>query len=116
MDLRIPIVGLILALSSQASGDIITEVNSVELTISNISMPTAANGRLMFRPCAGDCEENFTITRLTENTRFMVRGESLTFIEFRNAFQSIRRNQSAYALVSYHVKDKTVLSVDIGEQ
>ena len=114
MELRKIILILALALTGPASADIVTLVKAVETVTSNVSVPTSDNGRLMFRPCAEECEEKFVIVRLTGDTTFFVRSQRVNFLDFRQAFYNMRRGDEDYALVSYDVEAKTVTSVSIG--
>ncbi len=114
MDLRILVLISTLAISGPAASDIVTQVDFVEVTTSNISVPTAANGHLMFRPCAEKCDEQFTLVRLTPESEFIVRGQSMTFAEFRQSFLSLGRGSDTYALIGYDTQRKTVTSIRIG--
>lgn len=103
-----------LVLSATAQADIVTVVNAVETITSNISVPTSTNGRLMFRPCDEQCDEKFISTRLTPETRFVMRGETMSFEDFRNAFLAVRNSGEDYALVSYNVETSNVVRISIG--
>lgn len=105
---------LALAVSNAATADVITIVDAVETVTSNISVPTTPNGRLMFRPCDGDCEEKFISVRLTPETTYVVRGTPVDFVEFRQQFFNLRRDGEGYALVSYDVESKLATSIQLG--
>ena len=115
MDLRKLILISALVISAPASSDVVTEIDAVEVTVSNISVPTTVTGRLMFKPCAGECDETYTIVRLTADTGFVVRGQSMSFVEFRQSLLSLGRGSDAYALVSYDTKSKIVTNIRIGQ-
>jgi hypothetical protein len=68
----------------------------------------------MFRPCADECDEKFIAVKLTPETQFVVRGQTVDFTDFRSAFLSVRSKGDDYALVSYHVKSSSVVSIVIG--
>ena len=114
MDLRKILLIVTLAVSTAAHSTTVTEVEAVETVTSNISVPTSTNGRLMFRPCAADCDEKFIAVRLTTDTQYFVREQRVDFLEFRKQFFNIRRSSDDYALVSYDTKSKTVTSIYIG--
>ena len=114
MNLRKLLVVAALAFSSATNADIVTVVDAVETVTSNISVPTSPSGRLMFRPCADACEENFIAARLTDVTAYFVNGEQVDFLGFRQGFFNMRRGQDGYALVAYDTESKTVTRINIG--
>lgn len=105
---------LAFAVSNPAAADIVTVVDAIETVTSNISVPTTPNGRLMFRPCDGVCEENFIAVRLTPETTYHVYAGAVDFVEFRRQFFNLRRDGEGYALVSFNKKSKTATSIRIG--
>ncbi len=115
MDVRKILVVLALFASGTAAADIVTKVEAVETSTSNVSVPTAPNGRLMFKPCSGDCDEKFIIVRLTPETVYTVGSQRTDFLGFRRAFFNMRRGKDGYALVAFDVEKSTVTSVTIGE-
>ena len=102
-----------LAASLPATADIVTVVEAVETSTSNINLPVSDNGRLSFKPCAGECAEEFVAVRLTPETRFVTNEGAVAFHLFRKAFMNIRPGTDAYALVSYDTRTNTVTSVRI---
>lgn len=114
MNIRKLLLIAALGLSSLANADVVTVVNAVETITSNISFPASVSGRLMFRPCANDCDEKFVAVKLTPETKYVVRGKPVDFAEFRTAFITTRSRGDDYALVSYHVETSTVTSIIIG--
>ncbi len=115
MNLRKLLLTVTLGMCGFANADVVTIVDAVETDTSNISFPATASGRLMFRPCAGKCDEKFIITRLTPETIYSVGGREVDFTEFRTTFLSVRNGGDGYALVSYHTSTNTVASVNIGQ-
>ena len=113
MELRKILLIMALAFGGLANADIVTKVAAVETITSNISVPTAPNGRLMFRPCDTACEEKFVVVRLTNGTSYAVNGQAVDFLEFRRQFFNRRRGGDDYALVSYETESKTVTSINI---
>lgn len=114
MYLRKIILILALATGGYATADIVTVVNAVETVTSNISVPTTPNGRLMFRPCDGECDEKFIAVRLTPETMYSVRGTRVDFVEFRRLFFNMRRDGEGFALVSYDTESNSATSIRIG--
>lgn len=103
-----------LGISSFANAEVVTVVDAVETDTSNISFPTTATGRLMFRPCADECDKKFIAATLTPETKYVVSGKPVEFNDFRTAFLTVRSRGDDYALVSYHVKSGAVVSITIG--
>ena len=109
--------GLLIALlgiALPAMADITTLINAVETSTSNVTVPTASNGNLSFKPCADNCEEIIRV-RLTPATSYVLNGVAMEFIDFRREFYKLRRGSEDYALVSYDTEKNTVTSVRVGE-
>ncbi len=109
--------GLLIALlgiALPAMADITTLINAVETSTSNVTVPTASNGNLSFKPCADNCEEIIRV-RLTPETSYVLNGVAMEFIDFRREFYKLRRGSEDYALVSYDTEKNTVTSVRVGE-
>ncbi len=92
---------------------IVTEVEAVELSPSNIILPGSVNGMMTFRPCAGECEREYERARLTETTSFVVNGETVKWEDFRVDFTTIRSADDSYALISVDLRTNTVTSIRI---
>ena len=107
------IFGLALSQTAYADFKIVTLVNAVETSPSNIILPSSTNGMVSFRPCDDGCEKKYERVQLTEATSFVVDGKRVNFEDFRNAFAVIRGSEDSYALVSYDTKTKTVTSIDV---
>lgn len=115
MNIRTGALLLALAFAAPALADIVTEVRAVEVTTSNVIVPTTPNGRLTFKPCAGTCEATYESARLTPETRYRVGDQATDFAGFRKAFFNLARGASHYALVSVDVDANTVTSVAIAD-
>jgi len=113
MNLRKIFLIAVLGLSGLANADIVTVINAVETATSNVSVPTAPNGRLMFRPCDSKCDEKFIAVRLTPQTKYAVNGQAVNFLDFRKEFFNQRGKGDGYALVSYETETSTATSVRI---
>lgn len=109
MKLRNLIVVLALATSMTAVADIVTKVESVEVSTAELNVPVSSNGRLSFKRCANDCD--YESARLTPETRFVVQGEDVLFIDFRKAFFNRRGGEPGYSLVSFDVERNVVTRV-----
>lgn len=104
---------LLLTQTAAADRVIVTEVEAVELSPSNIILPGSVNGMMTYRPCAEECEAEYERARLTETTRFVVNGEAVRWEDFRVGFTSIRTGGESYALVSVDLRTNTVTSIRI---
>ncbi|MBT8080582.1 MAG: hypothetical protein KJO31_18520 [Gammaproteobacteria bacterium] len=116
MTLRKSLLALLLALPMPLLAEIITVVEAVETAAANLNVPPGPNGRLSFRACGANCDEDLTVVRLTPATTYTVRGQALDFKDFRKEFYNLRPGNSAYALVTYDTERDTVVSVLIDEQ
>ena len=114
MIFRQTILLAILSIGMAATAEIVTLVDSVETSTANLSVPTASNGNLSFKPCATGCDEIIR-ARLTPDTSFILNGVSMEFIDFRREFYKLQRGSKDYALVSYDTQKGTVTSVRVGE-
>ncbi len=115
MKIRLSMLLLALSLSLPALADLVTVVRAVEVSTTNINVPTSPNGRLSFKPCSGDCKADYLSVRLTPATLYEVNGAATDFIGFRKAFFNLARDTDHYALVSYDAKSDTVTSVLIAD-
>ncbi len=114
MKFRTGLLIALLGLGVPVVADIVTLIDAVETSTANLTVPTASNGNLSFKPCADDCEEIIRV-RLTPETSYVLNGVAMEFIDFRREFSKLRRGSEDYALVSYDTKKNTVTSVRIGE-
>ncbi|MGB5353894.1 MAG: hypothetical protein WBN32_09815 [Woeseia sp.] len=115
MKIRICAVLLGLSLCLPALADLTTMIRAVELTTSNLQVPTTPSGRLMWKPCSGNCKAQYESARLTAETRFKVNDAATDFLGFRQAFFNLSRDTDHYALVSYDPKANTITSVLIAD-
>ena len=112
--ISLAIIGLVLGQPAIAAFEIVTLVNAVETSPSNIILPSSTSGMVSFRPCDEECDAvEYRRARLTDATKFAVNGKAVKFEEFRKAFAAIRGTEDSYALVSYDTKSKTVTSIDV---
>ncbi|MBT8130804.1 MAG: hypothetical protein KJO35_00930 [Gammaproteobacteria bacterium] len=115
MKIRICAALVSLCLSLPALADLTTKIRAVELSTSNLQVPTTPSGRLMFKPCSGICKAKYESARLTAETRFTVNNADTDFLGFRQAFFNLSRDTDHYALVSYDPKANTITSVLIAD-
>jgi len=115
MKIRTYLALMVLGFGQAAFADfeIVTLVSAVELSPSNMIMPASTNGMMTFKPCAGDCDEDFERARLTAETVFSIAGKAVKFEDFATEFAVVKNIKSSYALVSVDKRTKTVTSIDI---
>lgn len=95
------------------AAELVTLVEAIELSPSNIILPSSVNGTVTFLPCAGKCEEEHRRARLTPNTKFTVDGKSVKFDVFRQGLANLSFNDASYALISVDMQSLTITSIQI---
>ena len=90
-----------------------TLVDAIELSPSNIILPSSVNGTVTFLPCAGECEKEHRRARLTPDTRFTVDGKSVKFDVFRQNLAILSSDDESYALISVDMESLTITSINI---
>jgi len=116
MSIRICTLLLAFALALPAVAQVVTQVRAIEVSTSNINVPTSPNGRLTYRNCdSRDCEADYESARLTPATLYQVNDELTDFAGFRQAFFNLPRGRDHYALVSVDLNANTVTSVHIAD-
>ena len=115
MKLRNTILAVLLSLALPAMPEITNLINAVETAAVNINVPPGPSGRLSFRACDAKCDAELIVARLTPQTQYVVRGETMEFVDFRREFYNLRRDSSTYALVTYDTERDTVTSVLIAD-
>lgn len=104
----------IVATSTPAlANDLVTLVDSIELAPRDMILPGSVNGMVTFKACDGACDDEYRRARLTPDTRFVVRGDAVTFEDFRQGFAVIRTSKTGYALLSVDAKNNTIKSIEI---
>ncbi|HNP37140.1 MAG TPA: hypothetical protein PKK10_14915 [Woeseiaceae bacterium] len=93
--------------------DLVTLIEAIELSPSNIILPGSLNGTVTFLPCVDECDEDHQRARLTANTKFFVDEKAVKFDVFRQQLMLKRQNKDSYALVSVDTKQNTITSIHI---
>ena len=114
MKIRKALIAVLLCLTLPAAAEIVTLIDAVETSTANLTLPTASNGHMSFKPCAEGCDGSIRV-RLTAKTSYVLNGESMDFTDFRREFYKLRRRIKDYALVSYDTRKNTVTSLRVGE-
>ena len=113
MTVRAILIAALLMVAQPAFSQIVTAVAAVEASPANMILPGGTDGMMTFRPCDGDCDEDYIRVRLSAGTKFMVNGKTVKFADFRREFATIKRNLESYALVTYETQTNTVTSIEI---
>ena len=113
MTVRAILIAALLMVAQPAFSQIVTAVAAVEASPANIILPGGTDGMMTFRPCDGECEDDYIRVRLSADTRFTVDGKAVRFADFRREFATIKRSPKSYALVTYETKTNTVTSIQI---
>ena len=116
MNVRRLMIGAVALLAfGQAGAELVTLVEAVELTPSNVIMPGSVNGTVTFRPCAGECEKEHRRARLTPETEFYLDDQKVKFEVFHDAMTAMRGDDEAYALVSVDLQNNTITSFRLND-
>ncbi len=99
--------------ATAANFEIVTLVQAVELSPSNMILPASTSGMMTYKPCADECDADYERARLSPETRFTVRGAAVKFEEFQEEFALARNDKDGYALLSVDTTTKVVTSIDI---
>jgi hypothetical protein len=112
MTYRLGLLLLALCFSLPSFGDLKTLVEAKETSTAFMNVPTTDNSRMTFKGCE-DCE--FISVRLTPATAYYVRGEAMTFANFRKSFNNLKRSTEDYALVTYDTESGTATSIRVAD-
>lgn len=110
--IAIALVGGLLAGSANAFRVIEDVEGSVELGLSELTLPTGSNGNVQYRACANCTSVTQTVN---DETVYRLNGQALGFPEFLAAIADIRKTPSvenrALAVVVYDLNTKRVTRV-----
>ncbi len=96
-----------------AEFQIVTLVNAVETSPSNIILPATTNGMMTYRGCSEECDKEYERARLTDSTSFTVNGKAVKFDDFRLVYAEVKQLENSYALVSVDTRTGTVTSINL---
>lgn len=108
------VMGAILfGVAAHAEKQLVTLVNAIELSPSNMIIPQSTNGLVTYQPCAEQCDAEHERARLTAETSYKINGRAVKFEDFRKEFPIFKADDSAYALLSVETKSRTITSVEL---
>lgn len=93
-----------------AAADFQTVSRAYEVALSNLTVPTSTNSRILFKEC-DEC--NTETARLTPNTDFVVNGRSVRFEKFRSIANEINEADSVPVTVLHHLESGTVVRLSL---
>ena len=108
MHIRRIIASLLVCISLSAAAEFTTIELVYEIALSNLKVPAASTGSLMFKEC-DDCET--LMVRMTRDTQFLVNGENVGLKEFRKNVFQVRDRKAETILVRRHLESDTIMSI-----
>ena len=99
----------LLLLSFSASAEFRTITRAIEVSLSNLQVPAAPNGSLIFRECA-DCESR--LIPMARNTIFQLNGKSLSLKDLREAVHNVQDREAVTIVVMHHLESNTVTAIN----
>lgn len=110
MKIRILIAAIILAMSLPAAAQFRTVQQAYEVQLTNLRLPQSDVGTLGFRPCDG-CD--FVTKRLSEDTRFVLNGRSMSLEKFRRGLARVKQRQNQWVTVLHHLEKDRITKVEL---
>lgn len=110
MKLKLLVAATLLCLALPAAADFQTVSRAYEVKLSNLTIPTSQNGRVLFKKC-DECE--MATARLTPNTSFLVNGRSVRFEKFRSVANEISDAVTVPVTVLEHLESGNVVRVSL---
>lgn len=110
MKLKVLIAAALLSLTLPAAADFQTVSRAYEVKLSNVTVPTSQNGRVLFKQC-DDCD--IESARLTPNTDFVVNGRSVRFEKFRIVAKESNNADTVPVTVLHHLETGNVVRVSL---
>lgn len=110
MKLKLLIAAALLSLALPASADFQTVSRAYEVKLSNLTVPTSQNGRVLFKTC-DECK--LETARLTPNTDYVVNGRNVRFERFRTMASQANNADTTPVTVLHHLKSGNVVRVSL---
>ena len=99
-----------LLIALPAAADFQTVSRAYEVALSDLTVPTSQNGRILFKQCS-ECDTESV--RLTPNTQFVVNGRSVGFDKFRSIATQTSEAESVPVTVLHHLESGTVVRLSL---
>ena len=110
MNRKFMMMAAILLIALPAAADFQTVSRAYEVALSDLTVPTSTNGRILFKEC-DDCTT--ATARLTPNTDFVINGRSVRFEKFRTMTKEVDEADSVPVTVLHHLESGTVVRLSL---
>jgi len=108
MKIRLIIATIVFAIALPAAAQFRTIQQAYEVELVNLRLPQSESGTLGFRTC-GDCD--FVTKRLSEDTRWVLNGKSMSLQKFRRAVARVTERRNRYVTVMHHLEKDRITQV-----
>lgn len=98
------------ALSFPAAAEFETVSRAYEVALGKLRIPTSAYSSMSFREC-DECELH--TVRLSQTTRFVVNGRTVSFDKFRDLAANVDDADSVPVIVLRHLESDTITKVSV---
>ena len=110
MNRKILMMAAVLMFALPAAADFQTVSRAYEVALSDLTVPTSQNGRILFKQCS-ECDTESV--RLTPNTQYVVNGRNVRFDRFRNIANETSEAESVPVTVLHHLESGTVVRLSL---
>ena len=110
MHIRLLFASLLVLVSVSAVADFETIERAYEVSLSDLTVPVAATGTLLFKECS-DCETR--AIRMSDDTRFTVNGKQVELRIFRKAVFGVRDRRAIMVIVHHRLESDTITSLNV---
>jgi len=107
---KFTMMAAMLLIALPAAADFQTVSRAYEVALSDLTVPTSQNGRILFKQCS-ECDTQSV--RLTPNTQFVVNGRSVRFDKFRSIANQTSEAESVPVTVLHHLESGTVVRLSL---
>lgn len=110
MNRKFTMIAAILLIALPAAADFQTVSQAHEVALSDLTVPTSQNGRVLFKEC-DECDTESV--RLTPNTDFVVNGRSVRFEKFRTIARDTNEADTVPVTILHHLESGTVVRLSL---
>jgi hypothetical protein len=103
------LIAFLLCISLPVLAEFTTVVRAYEIALSDLRVPVASSGSLLFKQCAA-CETNNAL--MTHNTQFIVNGRSVGLKEFRKSVFQVKDRRKP-VIIMHHLQSDTITSLRV---
>ena len=101
---------LLLALALPVAAEFRTVAEAYEIELSNLRLPQNAAGTIAYKTC-DSCE--YQTTRVSTDTRWILNGQSMSLVKFRQGVAQIKDRKKRYVTVLHHLENDRVTKVQL---